>query len=125
MAKFVTFDGFDWELRDFSNLHDKTDYICCEYIDIVSRWIGNHNYDIIIDDCGLLKDDNIITAFDPKTETGLAGKLIIGKTDKEGEWVDMDQEDLDIILSRSVPYIYEYNGKIKFNYSIMATYYLS
>lgn len=99
------------EINDFDDFFK---YIDCSAIDVAGRYIGDENrfYDIFIDDCGMLKENPIVSAlyFDDTSlqlEVMLVGNLIITKTGKIGEQIPLTDEDID--------YLYRY---IKTGYKV-------
>ena len=70
----------------------------CDTIDVPLRQINGRPYRIIVDDDGGLKEDKILSSFDP-----LWGNLLIfGPEDDEGYLTGLKDEDLVFILSRFV-----------------------
>ena len=83
------------DYRDFEKL------INCSAIDVARRYIGNENrcYDIIVDDCGMLKENAIVSAIN-LTEVMLVGNLVVTKTGADGEQIPLADDDIN--------YLYEY-----------------
>ncbi len=76
--------------------------IKCDTIDIVYRRINGRYYNIICDDCGLLKKNPIISAVDEKQKPALFGNLIIaGEADFDGELMGITLEDATRLLRNS------------------------
>lgn len=78
-------------------LQEYYDLIGCDYIDIVTRKIGDTYFDIICDDEGLLKDNPRITAVDTEGNPMLVGNLIFSHTNEEGETVGITDEEIKMI----------------------------
>lgn len=79
----------------------------CDCIDITSRKIGKHYYDIICDDDGLLKDSPTVTAIDVKTcRPMLVGNLLITKHNVEGENVGLTEKQVKEIMSARCTFIH-------------------
>lgn len=76
--------------------------IKCSRIDIVTRKIGGHYYDIIIDDEGLFKERAKPTALDTAQQPLLVGNLIICNYDEEGRETSLTDEDLENIIRHLV-----------------------
>lgn len=65
---------------------DKTslsDFIGCRCIDIVTRMIGNHPYEVVCDDEGLFVPEPVVTAIDMNGEPMLVGSLFITGLDRD------------------------------------------
>lgn len=75
------------------------DIIGCRCIDIVNYPINGKNYDIIVDDEGLLKGAPIVTAVDKSGHPLLVGALIITNYDGEGNETDLEPGDVTRITS--------------------------
>jgi hypothetical protein len=69
----------------------------CELIDVVKVKLGSRQYDIIVDDEGLLKNDFVITAVDPSRERYLAGNILIAKYTGKGEFGSISEDDVENI----------------------------
>lgn len=66
-----------------------------DYIDVAIRKIGNHIYDIICDDEGLLKGNAIPSAFDSDENPQLVGNLLIVKAGDDGNFASLSDEDFE------------------------------
>lgn len=86
----------DW--RDYSRLLE------CDCIDIVYRYIGDSSVQlpIVIDDCGKLKDNPVISALNLNTPEVLVGSLLVINTDSEGEQIPLSQEHITILEKNTV-----------------------
>lgn len=74
------------------------EYIQCRCIDIVRRKIGGREFEIIIDDEGLLVDKPIVSAVDKNLHEMLVGNLLIAGSEViEGELTGLKDEDIDHI----------------------------
>lgn len=80
---------FDDELETIYGLLD------VDYIDVATRRIGDHIYDIICDDEGLLKGDAIPSAFDLCGNPQLVGNLLIVKASDDGNFASLSDEDFE------------------------------
>ena len=76
--------------------------IGCDIIDVTSRKIGDQWYDIICDDEGLLKDNPVVTAVDMSGHPALVGGLIICRYDGEGDFTDLTDEDVELVMHNIV-----------------------
>ena len=75
-------------------LSDYYKYTECDIIDIVYATIGNKNYDIIVDDEGLLKSNRTFTAFTIKSGVLLAGSIVIVGSNGKGGFKSLSDKDL-------------------------------
>lgn len=74
------------------------EYIQCRCIDIVRRKIGGREFEIIVDDEGLLVDNPIVSALDKSLEAMLVGNLLIAGSEViEGELTGLKDEDIEHI----------------------------
>lgn len=74
------------------------EYIQCRCIDIVRRKIGGREFEIIVDDEGLLVDKPIVSALDKKFEPMLVGNLLVAGSEViEGELTGLKDEDIEHI----------------------------
>lgn len=96
----------------FKEIEDKLDdyyrEIGCDYIDIVSYPINGRDYEIIVDDEGLLKTDPIVRAVGKDGKPLLVGTLIIARYDKKGRLKGLKPEDV-LPLTNSIQYSIQYN----------------
>ncbi len=73
----------------------------CDTIDIVSRQIGKHHFDIICDDEGLCKGSPKISAIDNYGRPQLVGNLlIVGMPDENGNLTSLTEREALYILDR-------------------------
>lgn len=85
-----------YQVREIENdLDTYYDIIGCRCIDIPQRKIGNHYYDIIVDDEGLLQSDPIISAVDKTGSPMLVGTLIVCQSNEEGETIGLTDEEIE------------------------------
>lgn len=80
--------------------------IKCDYIDIVQRFVGGKQYDIIVDDLGLVKGPEYVktSCINPasyienneyRSNDFLVGRVLISKYDEEREQaISLDEEDI-------------------------------
>lgn len=80
--------------------------IKCDYIDIVQRFVGKKQYDIIVDDLGLVKGPEFVktSCINPasyldnnqyRENDFLVGRVLISKYDEEsGQAISLDEEDI-------------------------------
>jgi hypothetical protein len=81
------------------DLKDYYKYTECDIIDIVYATIGGKEYDIIVDDEGLLKDGHVFTAFAVKSQSLLAGSIVVVGSDNKGGFKGLTDEDIENIQS--------------------------
>lgn len=79
------------ELEDFYN------HIGCSCIDVARRKIADRWFDMWVDDEGLLKDDQIVTACDINGHPMLVGGLIIANHDRAGNTTSLSDDDIELI----------------------------
>ena len=73
----------------------------CTLIDIATRKIGAHYYDIICDDEGLLKENFRVTALNSNKEVMLVGNLLIVNHDNEGNEAGLTDKDIEEIEGKT------------------------
>ena len=82
------------------------DLIGCDWIDIARRNIGDKEYDIVVDDEGLLKENPIVSAFSGTKDPVLVGTMVIcGTADSEGVLTGLSEEDLENIKKHKSYYL--------------------
>lgn len=88
-------------------------FVPYDLIDIVHKKIGEHWYDIIIDDSGRLSPDAYISALGDENVIGenLVGDLIVTKSDDEGHTLGLTEaeakEVLDHVKTAAIDYSME------------------
>ena len=85
------------DVKDFRDIQKKLDI---DVFDIVSRQIGNDKtaiYDIYVDDCGLLKGNPIVSAYDTQGVPHLVGNLLVARHNEDGEQIPLTDEDLEYL----------------------------
>lgn len=85
---------------DVKDFHDIQAKLGVDIFDIVSRQIGDNKaaiYDIYVDDCGLLKGNPIVSAYDRKGVPHLVGNLLVARHDENGEQIPLSDDDLDYL----------------------------
>lgn len=115
MAKMLLLDVEKQELREVeaNNLEDYYNLLNCRTIDIVNRPIISLNdkiehFDIICDDEGLLKEHNLVSAFDFRhRQIGLVGNLLISKFNKQGDEISLSDTDLEFVKNAIVQIPFE------------------
>lgn len=94
------FEIIETEKPDLQMFYDKID---CDLIDIAVRKIDGKEFNIVLDEEGVLKEYPIVSAIDGKCNPMLVGNLMFfsGKTTPDGELIGLTEEEIDHIL-RSV-----------------------
>ena len=85
---------------DIKDFHDIQTRLGVDIFDIVSRQIGNDKnaiYVIYVDDCGLLKGNPIVSAFDTKGVPHLVGNLLVARHNDDGEQIPLTDDDLNYL----------------------------
>ena len=73
------------------NIYKILDVDC---IDVAVRKVGNHAYDFIVDDEGLLKGDAIPSIFDSEQKPQLVGNALIVNSNEEGDFTSLTEEQV-------------------------------
>lgn len=99
-VKNCKFEIIETEKPDRQMFYDKID---CDLIDIAVRKIDGKEFNIVLDEEGVLKEYPIVSAIDGKYDPMLVGNLMFfsGKTTPDGELIGLTEEEIDHIL-RSV-----------------------
>jgi len=71
----------------------------CHTFDIATRLIGNKQFDIFIDDEGLLIDKPTINGFCIDWDEVLAGNLLVLNSNDEGETMSLSTKDIEHIMA--------------------------
>lgn len=84
---------------DISIYPDCYKLIDCRTFDIIRRYIGNCNrlYDIVLDDEGKLKSNQIVSGISSDFSEMLVGNLLISSSNKLGEQIDLTDDDIKYI----------------------------
>ncbi|MBQ6223441.1 MAG: DUF3846 domain-containing protein [Solobacterium sp.] len=87
----------------------------CDFIDIVSRSIGGKEFDVMVDDEGLLKNGCIVSArsVDPEINEVLVGNLMFFNSNDEGELVSLSDDDIETIMRNIDGYATLSNGLLE------------
>ena len=73
------------------NIYSLLDVDC---IDVAVRKVGNHAYDFIVDDEGLLKGNAIPSVFDGEQKPQLVGNALIVNSNEEGDFTSLTEEQI-------------------------------
>lgn len=82
-----------------------------ELIDVACRKVGNHIYDFIVDDEGLLKENAIPSALDSNGKPMLVGNLFVVNSDDYGNFASLTDEQIDDLLYHTVVISFIENGE--------------
>ena len=85
---------------EVNGLGDYYKFIGCRTIDIVRRWIGDVEVEIVIDDEGALVENPKISAIDVTGEPMLFGNLLVasGRVTDDGELTELTQDEVDALM---------------------------
>lgn len=67
----------------------------CDLIDMPERRIGGEYFTIICDDEGLLKENPVVSAYDPMGNPALVGPIFVVKFDGKDDVRSLTEEELD------------------------------
>ena len=98
------------ENDNFDNLDKIYKLLNCDTIDITTRVINKIEYDIIVDDSGLIKNDYILSYFE-NDEPQLAGNLLFTKSNKFGENIGLNKKELDNLKEYLILIYYSFDSK--------------
>lgn len=73
----------------------------CDWLELAMRKIGEHYYDILCDEEGLLKENRAMSAVDLFFRERLYGNLIIAKHNDNGEMVGLTNDEV-LEISRNI-----------------------
>lgn len=71
----------------------------CTCIDVVFANIGPKNYDLVVDDEGLLKNDVKFTAYTTHSKVKLAGNILVFGNDGRGGFKSITKNDIRNLLN--------------------------
>lgn len=84
-----------------------------DVIDVVERKVGNHIFDVICDDEGLLKSDYVVSAYSSDKEPVLVGNLLLVNHDGNGDFTSITDEQVAEIEQCVSSVITSDSGEIK------------
>lgn len=87
------------EMVEANTLTDYYKLIGCRSIDIIHRWIGDIEVEIVIDDEGALVESPKVSAISPEGTPALYGNLLIasGRVTEDGDLTELDHDELEAI----------------------------
>ena len=101
MARVLVLDVEKNEVREAQchNIEDFYRELNAEPFDVVSRYIGGRQYDIFVDDNGLLRNTNkiVVSAVNGEFAPMLVGNLVFTNHDASGNTVSLTDEDIEHI----------------------------
>ncbi len=86
-------DG-SFDANDFKSLYP---LLNCRVFTIATRKIGGKYFDIYLDDEGLLKDGNIVSAISIDNSEVLVGNILVVKHDDDGGIVGLDKDEMKFV----------------------------
>lgn len=88
------------KMVEANGLDDYYKFIGCKYVDIIHRWIGDVEVEIVIDDEGALVENPKISAIDVTGEPMLFGNLLVasGRVTDDGELTELTQDEVDALM---------------------------
>ena len=90
----------DVKMVEANGLDDYYKLIGCKYVDIIHRWIGDVEVEIVLDDEGLLVNAPKPSGISVDGTPVLFGNLLIasGRVTDDGELTELTEEDVDEIM---------------------------
>lgn len=101
----VSVDGVIEEKVIKNDLDTLYEEIGCRFIDVAVRKIGNKDFDLIVDDEGLLKENPICTCVSLHyrwAKPQLVGNVIICNHNEEGEFTSLTKEEIEMIMNEKI-----------------------
>lgn len=124
MANLLLLDVYKDDVKEIQcdKLEDFHEALNCRCFDIVTRCIGKEEFDLYIDDEGLLKSDPTISAINNLGEPMIVGNIIFAKHDYEGETVDLTADEIKHIR-KNIQKMYTRNHPEGYNMLVNCEYY--
>lgn len=101
MGRILLYDGEELQEIDINlEWEEMVKAIGCDYMDIVTRKIGDRFFDIVCDDEFLLREQpsvDRITVMDPNMDTVLMGKVLFTTSNYGGETLPLSDDDVKTI----------------------------
>ena len=90
----------DVKMVEANGLADYYKLIGCDYVDIIHRWIGDVEVEIVLDDEGVLVENPKPSGISVDGTPMLFGNLLIasGRVTDDGELTELTEEDVDEIM---------------------------
>ena len=90
----------DVKMVEANGLDDYYKLIGCNYVDIIHRWIGDVEVEIVLDDEGLLVNSPKPSGISIDGTPMLFGNLLIasGRVTDDGELTELTEEEVDEIM---------------------------
>ena len=90
----------DVKMVEANGLDDYYKLIGCNYVDIIHRWIGDVEVEIVLDDEGVLVENPKPSGISVDGTPMLFGNLLIasGRVTEDGELTELTEEEVDEIM---------------------------
>ena len=90
----------DVKMVEANGLADYYKLIGCDYVDIIHRWIGDVEVEIVLDDEGVLVENPKPSGISVDGTPMLFGNLLIasGRVTDDGELTELTEEEVDEIM---------------------------
>ena len=90
----------DVKMVEANTLADYYKLIGCDYVDIIHRWIGDVEVEIVLDDEGLLVENPKPSGISVDGTPMLFGNLLIasGRVTDDGDLTELDRDEIDEIM---------------------------
>ena len=90
----------DVKMVEANGLADYYKLIGCDYVDIIHRWIGDVEVEIVLDDEGVLVENPKPSGISVDGTPVLFGNLLIasGRVTDDGELTELTEEEVDEIM---------------------------
>ena len=82
------------------SLDDYYKYLKCDCFDIAVRHVKGREFDIYVDDEGLLKEHPLVSAVDSEKHPALVGNLIFAHHDSHGNTTSVTDDDIEFLKCR-------------------------
>lgn len=91
----------DVKMVEANGLDDYYKLIGCNYVDIIHRWIGDVEVEIVLDDEGLLVNAPKPSGISVDGTPMLFGNLLIasGRVTDDGELTELDQDEIEALMT--------------------------
>lgn len=112
MARTLVLDTKKQEIRltECKCLNDFYRELDAQPFDIVTRPIDGKLFDIFVDDCGLYRENPVVSAIDSEGNPMLVGNLVIANHDKKGNTTSLSDDDIKKIR-KSIYWAKKKDGK--------------
>lgn len=109
-ALLLKTDSIGFNLVNIKSWTDIAPLLDADFFDITRALIGGVEFQLYVDDEGLLKDNPIPMSFDKgDLQPMLAGNILVLQSDAVGDSRDLTDEEIDILYNNTV-HIYDFHG---------------